>query len=232
MNGENGVRYSYKESLRLLSRQIIESKKFFDYLRRETWMADMRKSVDYGFEKERSYPFNPRDGLRTWGQFLTADGCLKREEIRYLLEHEEPRYRVTEARMDFVEFLRRYAPEEYRGQEIEFLKMNESVSKAWKEFDDMKNRFEDIYYRRNFEGIISWLRKNAIWEYLMSSEIGSMIAERLREAKDKKTSFEELAESGGLIRLEDRAKELIELFMDAQEYEKVKIRIPENFDEK
>lgn len=217
---------SYEQSLEELARQLIGAGTYVDYIRRRSWMADMEKSVGYGFRKVGSEPFDPTSGLSVWGQFIGRDGGLNTEAMRYLFENGRPRYEEVTAVMDFRDLVCRYVPE-LRGREIEMHRTSPSVSDDVRVFDRMRTGIASIFDSCDSDEILAWLRNSRIWEYIFASEIGDDVTAFIRRVKSEGKSFQEVKDSGGLDELNERAEEIVTRFRDSFEDEKISVKIPE-----
>ncbi|MEI8344429.1 MAG: hypothetical protein WCF93_05800 [Candidatus Moraniibacteriota bacterium] len=223
---EQEGRLSYEESLRILAEKLVAQGRYVDYIQRKTWMADMEKSVEYGFQKVSRKNFDSANGLRVWGQFLSKDGQLNAEAVKYFFENGEPKYKETIARMDLADLIARYLPEK-RGQEIEFEKTSPQELQEQEQVAEMKKETAKNFNDMDFEQYLTWLRQSKVWESVLESEEGRRLFEQLRIHKNQGLKFADLQNMQELEVASDKIDSFIEQYFKNYEKEKVRVKIPE-----
>jgi hypothetical protein len=186
---KNRGKIDFKDGFAKLAAKIKNETPFIRAILGRSWLVDSGVAEKIGFNKlEIDFSQN---GYDTWLQFIDKDGQISKSRFEELLASGEIPHKTTAGYIMTEDFLKKYLPEEERGEVV--LK---EVNPAWVEFfEPIKNEFAGL--KKNWDNIAD---VNALKKYLSENLLVSMdflkrcqegvdYFEVLLECKEKKMSF-------------------------------------------
>ncbi|MFA7319345.1 MAG: hypothetical protein WC022_01990 [Parcubacteria group bacterium] len=199
---------SFKQSLAGLAERIAKDHLCVSDIVAKSWMLDSNLTKYIGFETIKKT--EDLDNFSTWWQFIDKDGQINKKRLDQLMKTGKPPFQVALTRINVEDFLRKYLPEECKGDVI--LKEYSPQAKAMREFREAfgvgfdsadpegivglfsgSDLYAELYKNGDLDEVIDFLVEMKIKGYThqqitnMKNERLDAISERLR----KKIKFEE-----------------------------------------
>lgn len=155
-SGEPKENLFSQNSFARLAETIVEKQPAVRAVVSRSWLFDTPIAARVGFHVSEKLPIDGGFGL--WYQFIDKDGNIKRDEVEQFFKTGEPRFRERDAYILTEELVRKYLPQEKRGQvalrranpEFPALKANEDI-----QIDALSHQFDST----DRQGVLGLIEK-------------------------------------------------------------------------
>ena len=186
--------YSIEQSLSLLAEHLSNQDLVPDYIGASSWLMGnevIRKKM--GFEKKKEIEFDPNRGSDVWGQFVDDKGNIKKKELQYLFENNEPRYKLTKAEISFKDFMQKYGNQFLdRDFTVEYDFREEQEGKLEQNQRIIDNYFKNFDKANWFQGFYEIACDLPLWRSLLETEKGKIFFDRIAKLEKESIDLDQL----------------------------------------